>query len=135
MLFGGVCEGGYIAAIANRSPSQGNGDEGVGAQIPHLPLQSTFPNLPAIPLDVPDGRHDPAADDPQSAGAAGQAKPDRHEPFIPLGGVDTELFFPGGVRDRRNRAVIQLRNGRAAFINAYQPGQRQRFQWPRNIET
>ena len=58
-----------------------------------------------------------------------------YEAFIPLGGVDTELFFPGGARDRRNRALIELRNELAAFINAYQPGQPQRFQWPRNIET
>ena len=58
-----------------------------------------------------------------------------YEPFIPLGGVDTELFFPGGARDTRNRALMRFRNGLAAFINDYQPGTPQRFQWPRNIET
>jgi hypothetical protein len=50
-------------------------------------------------------------------------------------GVNTELFFPGGTRDPRNRALIELRNGLAAFINDYQPDMPQRFQRPRNIET
>jgi hypothetical protein len=57
-----------------------------------------------------------------------------YEQFIPLGGVDTELFFPGGSRDPRNRAQIQLRNGLAAFIDGYDPDQAGRFQWPRNVE-
>ncbi len=58
-----------------------------------------------------------------------------YEPFIPLGGVDTGLFFPGGARDVRNRALMQFRTGLAAFIDDYQPDTPQRFQWPRNIET
>ncbi len=58
-----------------------------------------------------------------------------YEPFIPLQGVNTSLFFPNGARDRRNQALITLRNGLAAFIDDYQPGNPQRFQWPLNIET
>jgi hypothetical protein len=58
-----------------------------------------------------------------------------YEPFIPLGGVGTELFFPGGPREERNRALIDLRQGLAGFINDYQPDMSGRFQWPRNIET
>jgi hypothetical protein len=58
-----------------------------------------------------------------------------YEPFIPLGGADTELFFPGGPGDVRNRALIKLRNQLAAFMDDYQPDPVQRFQWPRNIET
>jgi hypothetical protein len=58
-----------------------------------------------------------------------------YEPFIPLGGVNTELFFPGGAGDGRNRALMDLRNGLAAFMDDYQPDPPQRFQWPRNIET
>ena len=58
-----------------------------------------------------------------------------YESFIPLGGVDTALFFPGGVTDPRNRALIDFRNGLAGFINAYAPQAPQRFQWPLNIET
>jgi Lipoxygenase len=57
-----------------------------------------------------------------------------YEQFIPLGGVDSELFFPDA-KDPRNQALIELRNGLAAFIDGYQPGTPQRFQWPRNIET
>ncbi len=58
-----------------------------------------------------------------------------YEPFIPLGGVGEELFFPGGRSDPRNRALVELRKGLARFIGDYQPELPQRFQWPRNIET
>jgi hypothetical protein len=58
-----------------------------------------------------------------------------YEPFIPLSGVDTALFFPGGAPDPRNLALIQFRNGLAGFINDYEPESPQRFQWPLNIET
>ena len=58
-----------------------------------------------------------------------------YQSYIPLGGVDTELYFPGGTGDPRNRALIQLRNGLASFIADYEPQMPQRFQWPRNIET
>ncbi len=58
-----------------------------------------------------------------------------YQPFIPLGGIGQELFFPGGPGDKRNRALVDLRKGLAAFINDYQPDLPQRFQWPRNIET
>jgi hypothetical protein len=58
-----------------------------------------------------------------------------YEPYIPLAGVDAELFFPGGPRDPRNRALIKLRRGLARFIDDYQPEMPQRFQWPLNIET
>jgi hypothetical protein len=56
-------------------------------------------------------------------------------PFIPLTGVGSNLFFPGGSGDSRNRALIDLRNGLAKFIGLYQPEMPQRFQWPLNIET
>jgi hypothetical protein len=58
-----------------------------------------------------------------------------YELFIPLGGSNTELFFPNGLADSRNQALVQFRNGLAAFINEYEPTTPQRFQWPRNIET
>ena len=58
-----------------------------------------------------------------------------YEQFIPVGGADTELFFPGGTGDPRNKALVELRNGLAAFIKSYQPDAPTRFQWPRNIET
>ncbi len=56
-------------------------------------------------------------------------------PFIPLTGVGSNLFFPGGTGDSRNRALVDLRNGLAKFIGVYQPDMPQRFQWPLNIET
>ena len=58
-----------------------------------------------------------------------------YEPFVPLGGVGEELFFPGGRDDRRNRALVDLRRGLVRFMNDYQPQMSERFQWPRNIET
>jgi hypothetical protein len=58
-----------------------------------------------------------------------------YEPLIPLDGVNSGLFFPNGPGGRRNRALIRLRNGVASFIDSYQPGDPQRFQWPLNIET
>jgi hypothetical protein len=58
-----------------------------------------------------------------------------YEPFIPLTGVDTDLFFPGDERDSRDIALIQFRIGLAEFIDRYQPDTPQRFQWPLNIET
>lgn len=58
-----------------------------------------------------------------------------YESFIPLGGANTQLFFPGGPGDPRNRALIKFRNGLASFIIDYQPDDNQRFQWPLNIET
>jgi hypothetical protein len=58
-----------------------------------------------------------------------------YEPFILLDGAGQQLFFPGGGEDKRNRALVDLRKGLAAFINDYEPGMRQRFQWPLNIET
>jgi hypothetical protein len=58
-----------------------------------------------------------------------------YESFVPLGGFATELFFPGGPDDPRNRALIDLRRGLASFIEDYQPDMNERFQWPRNIET
>src|SRR5262249_54865094 len=56
-------------------------------------------------------------------------------PFVPLTGPGSQLFFPGGARDPRNKALIKLRRGLAGFINDYQPQSPQRFQWPLNIET
>jgi hypothetical protein len=58
-----------------------------------------------------------------------------YEPIIPLDGPGGDLFFPGGFGDARNRALIALRKGLRAFMNAYQPDAPQHYQWPRNIET
>jgi hypothetical protein len=49
-------------------------------------------------------------------------------PFVPIGGAETELFFDDEVS---NEALIELRR----FIESFQPGTPQIWQWPRNIET
>ena len=53
----------------------------------------------------------------------------------PAGGEQHRAVFPNGLADSRNQALVQFRNGLAAFINDYEPTTPQRFQWPRNIET
>jgi hypothetical protein len=58
-----------------------------------------------------------------------------YQPFIPLTGNDTELFYPGGAGARRNQALIRFRKGLASFITDFEPDGPQLFQWPRNIET
>jgi hypothetical protein len=58
-----------------------------------------------------------------------------YEPIIPFDGPGGDLFFAGGPADPRNQALITLRKGLRAFMNAYQPDAPQHYQWPRNIET
>ena len=60
------------------------------------------------------------------------------EPYVPLipeKGVRTKLFFPGGIRDPRNKALVKFREGMIEFIHAYNPDEDQVHQWPLNIET
>lgn len=56
-------------------------------------------------------------------------------PFIPDGGLEADLFYPGGVNDPRNKALIAFRRNLEAFINKYQTEDPQIQQWPLNIET
>ncbi len=56
-------------------------------------------------------------------------------PFIPDAGLEADLFYPGGVNDPRNRALIQFRRDLKAFIERYQNENPQFHQWPLNIET
>ena len=56
-------------------------------------------------------------------------------PFIPDGGVEADLYYPGGTDDPRNKALIGFRQALAAFINKYQSENPQTHQWSRNIET
>jgi len=60
------------------------------------------------------------------------AKP--YEPFIPREGVEANLFFPGGMGDPRNRALVTYRNELIQFINARAVLPGQVYQWPLNIE-
>lgn len=56
-------------------------------------------------------------------------------PFIPLTGIEDELFFPGAAGNPSNAALIEFRKKVLSFIEQLDPGSPQRFQWPRNVET
>jgi hypothetical protein len=60
-----------------------------------------------------------------------------YRPLIPSGGADQELFFPGGLTDPRNQALIALRESLISFMqDLYGQGQTPAIgQWPMNIET
>jgi Lipoxygenase len=53
-------------------------------------------------------------------------------PFVPIGGLETELFFDDALS---NQALIELRRFIAGFIESFEPETPQIWQWPRNIET
>ena len=57
-----------------------------------------------------------------------------YESLIPLGGVNSSLFFPGGLRAPRNQALVRFRTVMAGFIDSYDPTMPQRFQWPLSVE-
>jgi hypothetical protein len=56
-------------------------------------------------------------------------------PFIPKAGVDADLFFPDGLNDPRNKALVAFREAVIAFMKSYAPDETTTGQWPRNIET
>ena len=56
-------------------------------------------------------------------------------PFIPKAGVDADLFFPGGLSDLRNKALVEYRKAAIKFMEEYAPDQKTHEQWPLNIET
>ena len=59
-----------------------------------------------------------------------------YEPFIPAGGVESDLFFPTGLGDPRNAALVTRRKKLIAFIEQqYEPTDPQVGQWPMSIET
>lgn len=59
-----------------------------------------------------------------------------YEPFIPLGGVDTQLFFPDGLTDPRNVALVAYRQAIIGLATELYGGDVPLVgQWPQNIET
>jgi hypothetical protein len=57
-------------------------------------------------------------------------------PFIPSSGVEADLFFPLGLGDPRNVALVARRENLISFIeHQYEPSNPQTSQWPLNIET
>lgn len=56
--------------------------------------------------------------------------------FIPLTGFETNLFFPGGLTDARNQALVKFRHAIATVMTEiYGKSAPQLTQWPLNIET
>ncbi len=59
-----------------------------------------------------------------------------YEPFIPANGVESDLFFPTGLGDPRNGALVTRRKKLISFIEQqYEPTHPQVSQWPMSIET
>jgi hypothetical protein len=52
-------------------------------------------------------------------------------PFVPIGGLETELFFDDTVI---NEALIELRRFIVGLIEKFEPDTPQIWQWKRNIE-
>ena len=55
-------------------------------------------------------------------------------PFIPLAGIDEDLFFDAG-STATNAALVEYRRKILGFIEKLDDGTLQRFQWPLNVET
>jgi hypothetical protein len=59
-----------------------------------------------------------------------------YEPLIPLAGIDTNLFFPGGAAAPLNQALIAYRRAVIEVMKTiYGPLTPQLSQWPMSIET
>ena len=62
-----------------------------------------------------------------------------YESFIPEYGVESNLFFPNGLSDPRNVALVQYRRQIQELIDQLSkvspPNESQRYQWPLSIET
>ncbi len=58
-----------------------------------------------------------------------------YTPFIPTGGIDSDLFFPGGPGAPLNIALINYRQAVKGIIDTLDPEWKQQYQWPLNIET
>lgn len=56
-------------------------------------------------------------------------------PFIPKAGVEADLFFPGGLKDPRNRALVEYREAVIKLMKKYAPNEMTTEQWPLNIES
>ena len=58
-----------------------------------------------------------------------------YESFIPVQGIDQDLFFPGGKADPLNVALIDFRSAVEQVLRESDPADPQIHQWPRSIET
>jgi hypothetical protein len=57
------------------------------------------------------------------------------ESFVPKDGVDTNLFFPSGLKDPRNRALVEYRSALVRFINTRGLLPNIIDKWPLNVES
>lgn len=58
-----------------------------------------------------------------------------YEPFVPLDGIGTGLFFGSDPQDPRNQALLRLRERILTVMSEVGDGAPQVNQWPLNIET
>lgn len=59
-----------------------------------------------------------------------------YESFVPQNGIEADLFFPGGLADPRNQALVRFRQAIIAMnTELSSPAAPQIGQWPLNIET
>ena len=58
-----------------------------------------------------------------------------YEPFVPSEGLGRNLFFPGGLSDPRNQALIKYRKALLDFIVFFASPMAPIQHWPLNIET
>jgi hypothetical protein len=58
-----------------------------------------------------------------------------YERFVPEEGIARELFYPNGLGDARNVALVRYRMDLLAFMSRYDPDSVRASQWPRNVET
>ncbi len=59
-----------------------------------------------------------------------------YESFIPISGIESSLFFQGGLEDPRNRALVDYRRTMIELMKEIEGTEfPQIFQWPMNIET
>jgi hypothetical protein len=58
-----------------------------------------------------------------------------YERFVPDQGIARDLFFPGGLDDPRNKALIRYRLDILNLASRFDPSSVRASQWPANIET
>jgi len=58
-----------------------------------------------------------------------------YERFVPDDGIGEDLFFPGGLFDPRNEALVRYRLDILGLASRFDPSSIRASQWPSNIET
>lgn len=58
-----------------------------------------------------------------------------YESFIPMDGIESNFFFPDGLSNPCNQALVKFRKTIFDFIESYDGQAPQFYQWPLSIET